>query len=172
MNRIPNIINNIKLSSPKNYREMRLDELSFLTETNTKNKFLKSHKDIKYQYYIPTNEINNNFFKNFYIKSFFGSSCEGPSTYAHGGLSASILDEAMGINCWYNNYNVVTKELNVKYNYPIELNKEIHGEAYITNIDNNQKDLLTYSKLFYDPKLNNNKILVEATGLFRIVRNK
>lgn len=46
---------------------------------------------------------------------------QGPPGHAHGGASAALLDEAMGLTAWYAGYRVLSVELNVEYLHPVPL---------------------------------------------------
>jgi uncharacterized protein (TIGR00369 family) len=50
---------------------------------------------------------------------------QGPPGYVHGGASAAVLDEAMGLAIWYAGYRVVTVNLNLDYRKPVPIGKPI-----------------------------------------------
>ncbi len=54
---------------------------------------------------------------------------QGPPGFAHGGATAAVLDEAMGLAVWYAGYRVVTANLNLDYRKPVPLGEpiQIHG---------------------------------------------
>lgn len=60
----------------------------------------------------------------------FTLSHQGPPGFAHGGATAAVLDEAMGLAIWYAGYRVVTANLNLDYHQPVPLGQliQIHGE--------------------------------------------
>ncbi|MEN4012489.1 MAG: PaaI family thioesterase [Bellilinea sp.] len=50
---------------------------------------------------------------------------QGPPGFVHGGASAAVLDEAMGLAIWYAGYRVVTVNLNLDYRKPVPLGEPI-----------------------------------------------
>ncbi len=73
-------------------------------------------------------------YKNGEIRSTFtlGKEQQGPPNFAHGGASAAILDEIMGMAAWYAGYKIVSVNLNITYLRPVPLNVrlEAQGEIY------------------------------------------
>ncbi len=57
---------------------------------------------------------------------------QGPPGYAHGGASAAVMDEAMGMAVWVAGIAAASVNLNVNYHHPIPLNEEVHVEGRIT----------------------------------------
>lgn len=60
---------------------------------------------------------------------------QGPPKYAHGGASAAILDEAMGLVVWAAGYKVVAVNLEINYHKPLPLNQKMFLEARISQVD-------------------------------------
>lgn len=56
---------------------------------------------------------------------------QGPPGFAHGGASASLLDEAMGSAVWSAGYQVVAVNLQVNYLKPLPLDQPIWVNANI-----------------------------------------
>ncbi len=50
---------------------------------------------------------------------------QGPPGLAHGGASAALLDEAMGLSVWYAGHRVAAVNLNVSYHHPVPLGQNI-----------------------------------------------
>jgi len=46
---------------------------------------------------------------------------QGPPGFVHGGASAAVLDEAMGLAIWQSGYRAVTANLMIDYRKPIPL---------------------------------------------------
>ena len=165
-------VKEIVFDAPNKYKKLQAQDLYWVANERAAQKtFLKSHKDVHHEYFVSEN--NNEempSLKTFYIKSFFGDTCEGPPLHAHGGLTASILDEAMGTSCWANKIQVMTKKFTTSYHLPVKLNQEIHGVAYIKSISDDGKYINTYGKLFYPG--DDEKILVETTGIFKRLNKK
>lgn len=60
---------------------------------------------------------------------------QGPPGYAHGGSSAAILDEAMGLVVWAAGHKVAAVNLEVNYHKPLPLHQPLTVEARITQKD-------------------------------------
>jgi uncharacterized protein (TIGR00369 family) len=57
---------------------------------------------------------------------------QGPPGHAHGGASAAILDEAMGLVVWAAGHKVAAVNLEINYHKPLPLNQPLILEARIT----------------------------------------
>jgi len=60
---------------------------------------------------------------------------QGPPGHAHGGASAAILDEAMGLVVWAAGHKVAAVNLEINYHKPLPLNQPLTLEARIVQID-------------------------------------
>lgn len=60
---------------------------------------------------------------------------QGPPGHAHGGASAAILDEAMGLVVWAAGYKVAAVNIDINYHKPLPLNQPLQLKARITQID-------------------------------------
>ena len=101
--------------APPAYRRLSSKDLHWVASEKAANKtFLRSHPDVRHEYFVE--EETEHDLRRFFIKSFLGDTCEGPPMHSHGGLTAAILDEAMGTSCWANKISVMTREMTVKYN--------------------------------------------------------
>jgi len=58
-----------------------------------------------------------------------GKRYQGGGGFAHGGIIATLLDEAMGKVCRFREARAVTAELNVEYLKPVSVDKEIVVEG-------------------------------------------
>ncbi len=58
-----------------------------------------------------------------------GERYQGGGGFAHGGIIAVLLDEAMGKVCRFREVRAVTAELNVEYLKPVSVDKEIIVEG-------------------------------------------
>lgn len=61
-----------------------------------------------------------------------GERYQGGGGMAHGGIIATLLDEAMGKACRFRNARAVTAELTVEYLNPVRVDTEIVVEAFET----------------------------------------
>jgi uncharacterized protein (TIGR00369 family) len=59
-----------------------------------------------------------------------GERYQGGAGFAHGGVIALLLDEAMGKVCRFREVRAVTAELTVEYLKPVSVNKEIVVEGH------------------------------------------
>jgi uncharacterized protein (TIGR00369 family) len=57
---------------------------------------------------------------------------QGPPGHAHGGASAAILDEAMGLVVWAAGHRVAAVNLEINYHKPLPLNQLLTLEARIS----------------------------------------
>lgn len=60
---------------------------------------------------------------------------QGPPGHAHGGASAAILDEAMGLVVWAAGLKVAAVNLEINYHRPLPLHKPLRLEARIIQRD-------------------------------------
>jgi uncharacterized protein (TIGR00369 family) len=60
---------------------------------------------------------------------------QGPPGHAHGGASAAILDEAMGLVVWAAGLQVAAVNLEINYHRPLPLNVPLTVETRITQKD-------------------------------------
>jgi uncharacterized protein (TIGR00369 family) len=63
-----------------------------------------------------------------------GERYQGGAGFAHGGIIAMLLDEAMGKVCRFREARAVTAELTVEYLKPIDVTKEIEVEGRETEL--------------------------------------
>lgn len=63
---------------------------------------------------------------------------QGPPNHAHGGASAAILDEAMGLVVWAAGLKVAAVNLEINYFKPLPLQQPLTLEARITQKDENK----------------------------------
>lgn len=59
-----------------------------------------------------------------------GETYQGGAGMAHGGIVATLLDEAMGKVCRFREVRAVTAELTVEYLKPVKVDQEIVVEGY------------------------------------------
>jgi uncharacterized protein (TIGR00369 family) len=63
--------------------------------------------------------------KNIEANFVFTGRHQGPPGYVHGGASAAVLDEAMGLAIWQAGYRAVTVKLMIDYRQPVPLGELI-----------------------------------------------
>jgi uncharacterized protein (TIGR00369 family) len=85
---------------------------------------------------------------------------QGPPEHAHGGASAAILDEAMGLVVWAAGHKVAAVNLEINYHKPLPLNQPLTLEARITQID--ERKIFSSGEI----KLPNLTIAVSGRGIY------
>jgi acyl-coenzyme A thioesterase PaaI-like protein len=84
---------------------------------------------------------------NLYAKVHFGERSMGPPGHAHGGAMAAVLDEAMGVACWFKMLPVLTVSLNIRYIRMLPLGTEAHLETTVEQGEG--KDVRVLGRLFH-----------------------
>ncbi len=85
---------------------------------------------------------------------------QGPPGHSHGGASAAVLDEAMGLCVWAAGYKVLAANLEVNYRKPLPLNQPLTLEARITQVD--ERKIYSTGEI----KLTDSTVAVSGRGLY------
>ena len=85
---------------------------------------------------------------------------QGPPGYAHGGASAAILDEAMGLVAWAAGLKVAAVNLEINYHKPLPLNQPLTLEARITQMD--ERKIFSTGEI----KLADSTVAVSGRGIY------
>ena len=85
---------------------------------------------------------------------------QGPPGHAHGGASAAILDEAMGLVAWAAGLKVAAVNLEINYHKPLPLNQPLTLEARITQID--ERKIFSTGEI----KLTDSTVAVSGRGIY------
>jgi uncharacterized protein (TIGR00369 family) len=95
-----------------------------------------------------------------------GEAYQGGGGMAHGGIIATLLDEAMGKVCRFRQVRAVTAELTVQYLKPVKVDEEIVVEGFETD----QKG----RNLFHAGEIRNSagELLARGTGRFVVIGQK
>jgi uncharacterized protein (TIGR00369 family) len=95
-----------------------------------------------------------------------GEAYQGGGGMAHGGIIATLLDEAMGKVCRFREVRAVTAELTVQYLKPVKVDQEIIVEGFETD----QKG----RNLFLAGEIRNNagEVLARGSGRFVVIGQK
>ena len=95
-----------------------------------------------------------------------GERCQGGGGFAHGGIIATLLDEAMGKVCRFREVRAVTAELTVEYLKPVNVQSEIVVEGRETE----QKG----RNLFMTGEIRNGvgEVLARGKGRFVVIGQK
>ena len=85
---------------------------------------------------------------------------QGPPGHAHGGASAAILDEAMGLVVWAAGHKVAAVNLEINYHKPLPLNQPLSLEARITQMD--ERKIFSTGEI----KLADSTVAVSGRGIY------
>jgi len=110
--------------------------------------------------------VQDNASKRIVGKFILGETYQGGGGMAHGGIIATLLDEAMGKVCRFRDVHAVTAELNVQYLKPVKVDEEIIVEGYETDAKGRN--------LFLAAEIRNGagEILAKGTGRFVVIGQK
>ena len=87
---------------------------------------------------------------------------QGPPRNAHGGASAAILDEMMGLVVWAAGHKVAAVNININYLKPLPLNKPLLAEARITQVG--ERKVFSSGEI----KTADSTVAVSGTGIYVI----
>jgi uncharacterized protein (TIGR00369 family) len=95
-----------------------------------------------------------------------GERYQGGGGFAHGGIIATLLDEAMGKVCRFRNVRAVTAELTVEYLKPVNVQNEIIVEGRETELKGRN--------LFMTGEIRNEagEVLARGRGRFVVIAQK
>jgi len=85
---------------------------------------------------------------------------QGPPGHAHGGASAAILDEAMGLVVWAAGHKVAAAKIEINYRKPVPLNQPLHVEGRIT--EQNDRKIYSVGEIL----LSDGTVAVSGRGLY------
>ena len=85
---------------------------------------------------------------------------QGPPGHAHGGASAAILDEAMGLVVWAAGYKVAAVNIEINYHKPVPLEQPLHLEARI--IENDERKIFSSGEII----LSDGTVAVSGRGIY------
>ncbi len=85
---------------------------------------------------------------------------QGPPGHSHGGASAAVLDEAMGIVVWAAGHKVAAVNLEINYHKPLPLNQPLTLEARVTQIA--ERKIFSAGEI----KLTDSTVAVSGRGIY------
>ena len=85
---------------------------------------------------------------------------QGPPGYSHGGASAAVLDEAMGLVVWAAGHKVAAVNLEINYHKPLPLLQPLTLEARITQMD--ERKIFSTGEI----KLADSTVAVSGRGIY------
>ncbi len=71
--------------------------------------------------------------KTIHGKAWFGPGTEGPPLHAHGGSTAALMDEALGVACWVAGIPVLAGTLTTRYQKMLPLERVVNIEASVVS---------------------------------------
>lgn len=95
-----------------------------------------------------------------------GEQYQGGAGFAHGGIIALLLDEAMGKVCRFRDVRAVTAELSVEYLKPVAVDKEIVVEGRETEM--NGRNLFLAGEI----RNEDGEVLARGKGRFVIISRR
>jgi uncharacterized protein (TIGR00369 family) len=95
-----------------------------------------------------------------------GERYQGGGGFAHGGIIALLLDEAMGKVCRFREVRAVTAELNIEYLKPVRVEKEITVEA--SEAEQNGRNLFLVGEIRDEA----GEVLARSRGRFVVISGK
>ena len=90
---------------------------------------------------------------------------QGPPGHAHGGASAAILDEVMGLVVWAAGHKVLAANININYRKPLPLHIPLLAEARITEVG--ERKISSVGKIL----LPDSTIAVEGSGVYVVAKH-
>ena len=90
---------------------------------------------------------------------------QGPPGYAHGGASAALLDEAMGLVVWAAGYKVAAVNIDINYHKPLPLETQLILESRVTQID--KRKVFSTGEI----KLQDGTVMVSGRGIYVVAPN-
>ena len=85
---------------------------------------------------------------------------QGPPGFVHGGASAAVMDEAMGLAVFHSGYRVVTANLSIDYRKPIPLGKTVKIQAVMSG--KSERRILALGEIL----LPDGSVAVSAKGIY------
>ena len=85
---------------------------------------------------------------------------QGPPGHTHGGASAAILDEAMGLVVWAAGHKVAAVNLEISYHKPLPLMQPLIVEARITQVD--ERKIFSTGEI----KMTDSTVAVSGRGIY------
>ncbi len=101
---------------------------------------------------VPGNQI----FASFEFSEFQ----QGPPGFVHGGASAAVMDEAMGLAVLHSGYKVVTANLSIEYRKPIPLGIPVKIQAVMSG--KTERRIIALGEIL----LPDGSVAVSAKGIF------
>lgn len=95
-----------------------------------------------------------------------GERYQGGGGFAHGGIIALLLDEAMGKVCRFREVRAVTAELKIEYLKPVRVEKEITVEA--SEAEQNGRNLFLVGEIRDEA----GEVLARSRGRFVVISRK
>lgn len=89
---------------------------------------------------------------------------QGPPGHAHGGASAAILDELMGIVVWAAGHQVLAANININYRKMLPLHQPLFAEARVSEVGG--RKIISVGEI----RLADSTIAVEGSGVYVVAK--
>lgn len=89
---------------------------------------------------------------------------QGPPGHAHGGASAAILDELMGLVVWAAGHKVLAANININYRKPLPLHQPLLAESRIIEVG--ERKIISEGKIL----LPDSTVAVEGSGVYVVAK--
>lgn len=89
---------------------------------------------------------------------------QGPPGHAHGGASAAILDELMGLVVWAAGHKVLAANININYRKMLPLFQPLFAEARI--VEAGERKIISEGKIL----LPDSTVAVEGSGVYVVAK--
>jgi len=85
---------------------------------------------------------------------------QGPPGHAHGGASAAVIDEAMGVSVWQSGYRALLAHYELDYKLPVPLDTPVRVEAWVEKVEG--RKVYAQGRI----RLADGRVAVEGSGLY------
>lgn len=95
---------------------------------------------------------------------------EGAPGYAHGGILASLLDEAQGCLCFHIGHVVMTENLHIKYHKAVPVNTTVYIRAWLSAV--RKRRLYTRGIIYTITDENSNEVHVSSSASWYVLSER
>jgi uncharacterized protein (TIGR00369 family) len=91
---------------------------------------------------------------------------QGPPGHAHGGASAAILDEMMGLVVWAAGHKVLAANIDINYRKMLPINEPLIAESRIVKVD--ERKIYSTGEI----KFADSTVAVSGSGIYIVVASQ
>lgn len=89
---------------------------------------------------------------------------QGPPGFAHGGASAAILDELMGLVVWAAGHKVLAANININYRKLLPLHQPLFAESRVSEVG--ERKIISVGEI----RLADSTVAVEGSGVYVVAK--